>query len=84
MYSVSFSIPIPFLPNFLATAQVVPLPENGSNTKSPSLLLDKITLRNNSSGFCVEWAFLPSAFFILSLPGAKWNLPNRRHLFAAV
>jgi hypothetical protein len=43
-----------FLPSFLATAHVVPLQKNGSKTISHFLVVDKITLFNNSSGFCVE------------------------------
>ena len=40
-----------FLPSFLQTTPVVPVPKKGSNTKSPGLVLDKTTLNNNSSGF---------------------------------
>lgn len=57
MYSFLFSIPIKFLFNFFATAPVVPVPKNGSNTTSPCFVVDKITLFSNSSGFCVECAF---------------------------
>ena len=36
-----------FLPSFLQTSPVVPVPKKGSNTKSPGLVLDKTTLNNN-------------------------------------
>ena len=50
-YFFSFSIPIEFLPNMLATAEVVPEPTNGSKTVSPSSVQDKIILFSSSSGF---------------------------------
>ena len=44
IYFFSFSIPQKFLPSFLATAPVVPLPKKGSKIKSPLLVVDKMTL----------------------------------------
>lgn len=42
-YFFSFSIPTQFLPSALATIAVVPLPINGSKTKSPFLLAESKT-----------------------------------------
>ena len=39
--------------DFLATTAVVPLPKNGSRTRSPSLDEATIILLSISSGFCV-------------------------------
>ena len=47
------STPIHLRPNFSATAQVVPLPQKKSATKSPSLLLALIILERRFSFFCV-------------------------------
>ena len=49
------SQPIHFLFNFSATANVVPLPQKKSATKSFSLVEESIILSNKFSGFCVGY-----------------------------
>gem|GEM_PF-5505796 len=66
IYFSSLSNQIKFLHNFLATAHVVQEPKKGSKTISHFFVVDRITLFNNSSGFCVECAFFQSSHFILS------------------
>ena len=51
MYVKLLSMPMNFLPSFLQTAPVVPVPKKGSKTKSPGLVDAKTILSNNSSGF---------------------------------
>lgn len=51
--SSSISIPIDFLFSDFATKEVVNVPENGSNTKSPSLELALIIRSSKAIGFCV-------------------------------
>ena len=51
IYDLSFSIPINFLPNFFATAPVVPVPKKGSRTISPLLEEPIKILCNKASGF---------------------------------
>lgn len=44
-----------FRPSMWAAIMVVPLPENGSYTKSPFLELLRMGRAMHSTGFCVEW-----------------------------
>ncbi len=44
-------MPIEFPLSFIATAEVVPEPKNGSKTKSSGLVHANRTLLSNSSGF---------------------------------
>ena len=53
-YFLSLSIPKYFLPNFLATTAVVPVPKKGSKMASPLFVVAKIILCKRASGFCVE------------------------------
>ena len=53
-YSLSLSIPKYFLPNFLATTAVVPVPKKGSKIASPFFVVAKIIRCKSVSGFCVE------------------------------
>ena len=46
-------MPIYFLPSFLHTTEVVPLPKNGSKTTSFSFELASISFAMSFSGFCV-------------------------------
>jgi len=45
-----------------ATAPVVPVPKNGSNTTSPGFVLACKTKYKSDSGFWVEWTFCPFSF----------------------
>ena len=51
-FVLSNSIPIDLLPSCFATTSVVPVPANGSNTKSFVLLDYKIILVKSATGDC--------------------------------
>ena len=59
-YSILLSMPTNFRFCFLHTTPVVPLPQNGSKTRSPVLLDANIALLITPSGFCV--GCLPKTF----------------------
>ena len=63
-----------------ATAPVVPVPQNGSSTRSSGRDAARITRASSASGFCVGCSFLPSRPFKPLLAGAQRNEPVGAHL----
>ena len=53
-------MPMKRRPRRLATAPVVPVPQNGSSTRSPGRELARMTRASSASGFWVGCSFLPS------------------------
>ncbi len=67
-------------PRRLATAPVVPVPQNGSSTRSSGRELDRMTRASSASGFCVGCSFLPSRPLSRSSPVHSGKRPVGAHL----
>ena len=83
-YFASRSMPMKRRPSFLATAPVVPVPLNGSSTRSSGRDADRMTRASSASGFCVGCSFLPSRALQALLAGAEREGPVRAHLHVFV
>ena len=68
----------------LATAPVVPVPKNGSSTRSPGFVVASSTRCSSASGFCVGCAFLPPSSLQPLRAGADREQPVRAHLQVVV
>ena len=71
-------MPMKRRPRRLATAPVVPVPQNGSSTRSPGREPESNTRASSASGFWVGCSFLPFALLSRSSPVQSASVQSER------